>query len=76
MARQLSALNATAVFGVAPMAETLNRVAKLCPSIKRVILFGPPQEGAVSFQEMAQDPGDLFNENLDVIFIFTNMWST
>ncbi|KZS10135.1 4-coumarate--CoA ligase 3 [Daphnia magna] len=65
MARQLSINGATALFGVAPMAETLKEVARLCPTIRRVILLGPPQEGIVSFQEMAQDSGDLFNENLD-----------
>jgi hypothetical protein len=34
--------------------------------------LGPPQEGAVSFQQMAQDSGDLFNENLDVRLLFMN----
>ena len=66
MARQLTVVGATALFGVAPMAETLKQVARLCPTIRRVILLGPPQEGAVSFQQMAQDSGDLFNETLDV----------
>lgn len=66
MARQLSAVGATALFGVAPMIETLKKVAELCPTIRRVIILGPPQEGVVSFQQMAQDSGDLFNENLDV----------
>ncbi|KAI9552454.1 hypothetical protein GHT06_022820 [Daphnia sinensis] len=65
MARQLSINGATALFGVAPMAATLKEVARLCPTIRRIILLGPPQEGIVSFQEMAQDSGDLFNENLD-----------
>ncbi|EFX67425.1 hypothetical protein DAPPUDRAFT_115457 [Daphnia pulex] len=67
MARQLSAVGATALFGVAPMAETLKQVARLCPAIRHVILLGPPQDGAVSFQLMAQDSaGDLFNETLDI----------
>ncbi|XP_057379477.1 uncharacterized protein LOC130701512 [Daphnia carinata] len=66
MARQLSINGATALFGVAPMAATLKEVARLCPTIRRIILLGPPQEGIVSFQEMAQDSGDLFNENLDI----------
>jgi hypothetical protein len=66
MARQLSVVGATALFGVAPMAETLKQVARLCPAIRHVILLGPPQDGAVSFQQMAQDSGDLFNETLDV----------
>ncbi|KAK4037209.1 hypothetical protein OUZ56_029248 [Daphnia magna] len=66
IARQLSTVGATAVFGVAPMAELLKQVAQLCPSVRRVILLGPPQEGFVCFQEMLQDSGDLFNENVDI----------
>jgi 4-coumarate--CoA ligase len=66
MARQMTVVGATALFGVAPMAETLKQVARLCPTIRHLILLGPPQEGAVAFQQMAQDSGDLFNENLDV----------
>ncbi len=48
------------------MAESLLQVAKLCPTVRRVILLGPPVEGAISFQQMVQDSGDMFNENLDV----------
>ncbi|EFX67408.1 hypothetical protein DAPPUDRAFT_203687 [Daphnia pulex] len=70
MARQLSAVGATALFGVAPMAETLKQVARLCPVIRHIILLGPPLEGAVSFQQMAQDSGDLFNETLDAEDVF------
>ena len=66
IARQLSAVGATAIFGVAPMTETLRQVAHLCPSIRQIILLGPPQEGCISFQQMVQESGDLFNENLDV----------
>lgn len=62
----MNAVQATAIFGVAPMAETLKEVAKLCPTVRKVIVLGPPQEGMVSFQEMAMDSGDLFNDNLDV----------
>ncbi len=65
MGRQLASVGATALFGVAPMAETLKKVAQLCPTIRHVILLGPPQEGFVSFQQMAQDAGDLFDDNLD-----------
>jgi 4-coumarate--CoA ligase len=72
MARQLTVVGATVIFGVAPMAETFKQVARLCPTIRNVILLGPPQEGAVSFQQMAQDSGDLFNENLDVRLLLMN----
>lgn len=66
MANQVSAIGATAIFGVAPMAETLQQVAQRCPSVRRIILLGPPQDGFVSFQQMVMDAGDMFNENLDV----------
>ncbi len=49
------------------MAEGLAQVAQKCPSIRSVILLGPPQKGFASFQEMVQDSGDMFNENLDVM---------
>lgn len=51
------------------MAETLKAVAKLCPTIKRVILFGPNQEGCVSYQEMVQDSAEFFNDTIDVSLI-------
>ena len=68
----MSTVGATALFGVAPMAETLKQVARLCPTIRHVILLGPPLEGTVSFNQMAQDSGDLFNENLDVKYLLMN----
>ena len=69
MARQLTAVGATVIFGVAPMAEILQKVAQMCPAIRQVILLGPPTQGFVCFQQMLQDSGDLFNENIDVSFI-------
>ncbi len=58
------------------MAETLRQVAQLCPTVRRIILLGPPQEGFVSFQQMIQDSGDLFNENLDVrSLVVTLLWN-
>lgn len=68
----MKAVGATAIFGVGPMVETLKEVARLCPSIRKVIVLGAPQEGTVSFQEMAADSGDLFNDNLDVSDITFN----
>lgn len=67
IARQLNLVGATAVFGVSAMANQLKQVAQLCPSIRKIILFGPTVEGCVSYQELiAQETGDLFNDNLDV----------
>lgn len=49
------------------MANQLKQVAQLCPSIRKIILFGPTVEGCVSYQELiTQETGDLFNDNLDV----------
>jgi hypothetical protein len=59
-------VEATCLFGVSEMAETLKAVAQLCPTIRRVILFGPNQDGCVSYQEMMQDSGDRFNDTIKV----------
>ena len=75
IAQQLLALGAAAVFGVAPMAQGLQQVTQLCPSIRSIILLGPSQEGFVSFQQMVQDSGDMFNEHLNVREIL-GQWQT
>ena len=54
------------IVGVSAMAETLRRVNRLCPSVRRLILIGGSEEGFVSIGDMLADPGDLFNENIDV----------
>jgi hypothetical protein len=72
IARQLTSVGASVIFGVTPMAEMLQKMAQMCPSVRQVILLGPPQEGFVCFQQMLQDSGDLFNDNVDVsLTIFT-----
>ncbi|EFX65951.1 hypothetical protein DAPPUDRAFT_303375 [Daphnia pulex] len=43
IARQMTLVGATALFGVAEMTETLKGVAQLCPTIQRVILLGLPK---------------------------------
>jgi hypothetical protein len=48
------------------MAETLRRVSRWCPSIRRLILIGGSEEGFISIGDMLADPGDLFNEHIDV----------
>ncbi len=68
IARQMNLVGATALFGVAEMAETLKAVAQLCPTIQRVILLGPTQEGCVSYQDMMQD-SDMFNDTIDVSLV-------
>jgi hypothetical protein len=65
----MTLVGATALFGVAEMTETLKAVAQLCPTIQRVILLGPTQEGCVSYQDMMQDSADMFNDTIDVSLI-------
>jgi 16S rRNA G1207 methylase RsmC len=48
------------------LAETLRQVAQLCPEIRRLIVIGNPEEGFASLEDMLQDSGDLFDENIDV----------
>lgn len=62
----MNVVGAKVLFGVSVMADHLKQVAQLCPSVEKIILMGPNQEGCVSYQEMMQDAGDLFNDNLDV----------
>ncbi|XP_046456759.1 4-coumarate--CoA ligase 3-like [Daphnia pulex] len=67
IARQLQLSGATAVVTTPQLAETLRQVAKLCPEIRRLIVIGNPEEGFASIEDMFQDSGDLFDENIDII---------
>uniref|UniRef100_A0A0P5EQT1 4-coumarate--CoA ligase n=1 Tax=Daphnia magna TaxID=35525 RepID=A0A0P5EQT1_9CRUS len=66
IARQMTLVEATCLFGVSEMAETLKAVAQLCPTVRRIVLLGPSQDGCVSYQDMMQDSGDLFNDNIKI----------
>lgn len=66
----MNLVGAKVLYGVAPMADTLRQVAQLCPSVRKVILYGERHDGFVSYQDMMQDGGDLFNDNLEVIVLF------
>ena len=66
MARQFRLSETSVIIGVSAMAGTMRQVAQLCPSIRQIILVGESQTGFVSFKEMLDDSGDLFDENLDV----------
>ncbi|KZS06466.1 putative 4-coumarate--CoA ligase 3, partial [Daphnia magna] len=70
IARQMTLVEATCLFGVSEMAETLKAVAQLCPTVRRIVLLGPSQDGCASYQDMMQDSGDLFNDNIKVGFVF------
>jgi 4-coumarate--CoA ligase len=72
MARQFLLSETSVIIGVSAMAATMRQVAQLCPSIRQIILVGESEAGFVSFKEMLDDPGDLFNDNLDVSKITSN----
>ena len=67
IARQLQNSDATVTVTILQMAETVRRAADLCPKIRRLIVVGGPQEGFASLMEMFHDPGDLFNDNIEVL---------
>ncbi|KZS14605.1 4-coumarate--CoA ligase 3 [Daphnia magna] len=66
IARQLQLSGATVVVTISELAGTLRQVAQLCPEIRRLIVVGKPEEGFASFGEMLQDPGNLFDENIEI----------
>ena len=66
IAHQFQSCNTSVIVGVPVMADTMRRVAQLCPSIRKMILIGGAEEGFVSMSDMLQDSGDLFNENVHV----------
>ena len=70
IARQMQNSGATVVVTIPQMADTLREVASMCPEIRRLIVVGGPVEGFVSLGEMFQDSGDLFNDNIEVIFVY------
>lgn len=56
---------ATAIVCIPQMADTVKEVARLCPTIRRMIVVGSA-EGFISISDMFQDPGDYFNDNIEV----------
>lgn len=70
IARQMQNSGATVVVTIPQMANTIREVASMCPEIRRLIVIGQPEEGFVSLMEMFQDSGELFDENIEVIYLF------
>lgn len=66
IARQLQNSGTSIVVTIPQMAETLRLVVSMCPEVRRLVVVGGPEEGFVSLREMFQDPGDLFDENMEV----------
>ncbi|KAI9559136.1 hypothetical protein GHT06_015925 [Daphnia sinensis] len=66
IARQLQLSGATVVVTIPELAGTVRQVAKQCPQIRRLLVVGKPEEGFASLEEMFQDNGDLFDENIKI----------
>ena len=47
------------------MADTMRQVARMCPSIRRLIVVGSA-DGFVSLKDLLNDNGELFDDNIDV----------
>lgn len=66
IARQLQLSGATVVVTIPELAGTLRQVAQQCPQIRRLLVVGKPEEGFASLEEMLQDNGDLFDDNIKI----------
>ena len=67
MTRQCKNAGVTVMISVPPLAPKLLAVCQGIPTIRAKILIGGSQEGFASMEHMLKDPGDLFNENIDVM---------
>lgn len=66
IARQMQNSGASVIVTIPQLANTMREVASLCPTIRRLIIAGGPEEGFASLFEMFRDSGELFNENIDI----------
>lgn len=67
IARQMQNSGAKAIVTVPLLADTIRQVATLCPSIQYIIGVGESADGFVSLNELFEDSGEYFNENLEVL---------
>lgn len=67
IARQMQNSGAKAIVTVPLLADTIRQVATLCPSIQCIIGVGESADGFVSLNELFEDSGEYFNENLEVL---------
>jgi len=65
IARQMQGSETTVLVCIPQMAEAMKEVARLCPSIRRMIVIGSA-EGFVSISDMFQDSGDFFDDNIEI----------
>jgi hypothetical protein len=67
MTRQCKNAGVSVMISVPPLAPKLLAVCQGIPTVRGKILIGGSQEGFASMEHMLKDPGDLFNENIDVM---------
>ena len=58
---------AAAIVTIPMMAETIRKVAAMCPNVRQLIMIGDQHEGFASLREMFQDSGEYFDDNIDVM---------
>ena len=57
IARQMQNSGASVIVTIPQLANTMREVASLCPTIRRLIIAGGPEEGFASLFEMFRDSG-------------------
>ena len=67
IARQMQNSGAAVVVCIPQMEKTMEEVAELCPSIRRMIVIGTAP-GFVSISDMFQAPAEYFDDNMQVSF--------
>ena len=58
---------AAAIVTIPMMAETIRKVAAMCPNVRQLIMIVDQHEGFASLREMFQDSGEYFDDNIDVM---------
>jgi len=66
IARQMNMSGAAAIVTIPQMAETIRKVAAMCPNVRQLIMIGDQHEGFASLREMFQDSGEYFDDNIDI----------
>lgn len=67
IARQMQNSGAKVIVTIPLLADTMREVARLAPNIQRLVsVGGSAVDGFVSLNQLFEDSGDLFNENLEM----------
>lgn len=65
IARQMHSSKTGVVVTFPGMADTMRQVARMCPSIRRLIVVGSA-DGFISLKDLLNDNGELFDDNIDI----------